>query len=55
MKEKNTSFKVHDTKRGHIFATLAEACEYAAMIARTTGVFVAVTESKAKPTHIFKI
>ncbi len=49
------SFKVHDTKRGHIFATLDEARAYAAQIVQARGVFVAVTENKAKPTHIFKI
>lgn len=49
------SYKVHDTKRGHIFATLDEARAYAAEVVRVCGVFVAVTESRAKPTHIYEL
>lgn len=48
------SYKVHDGKRGHIFATLDEASRYAADLFHYKNEVVAVTETKAKPTHIYK-
>ena len=47
------SYRVHDSKRGKVFETLQEARSYAADIARTTGDIVAVTECRARATHIY--
>lgn len=48
------AYKVHDGKRGHIFATLEEAARYADAIRKNSGYIVAVTETKAKATHVYE-
>jgi len=49
------NYKVHYGKRGKVFATLAEASAYANEIMRRFGVIVAVTETKARATHIYEL
>ena len=49
------AYKVHDTKRGHIFATLKEASAYADYLRRKTRVIVLVTECRAKATHVWEV
>lgn len=48
------NYLVHDSKRGKVFATLAEASAYARDHQKATGDFVAVTETNRKVTHIYK-
>lgn len=45
------NYKVHDSKRGKVFATLKEANAYANEILRKTGYVLLVTETKANVTH----
>ena len=47
------NYKVHDTKRGKVFETLKEAQAYANEIEDRTHVIVAITETRAKVTHIY--
>lgn len=47
------NYKVHDSKRGKVFATLEEANGYANDVARKTGYVLLVTETKAKVTHTY--
>lgn len=49
------NYKVHDTARGHIFATLKEARQFAEDIRRASRVIVAITETRAAVTHTYII
>lgn len=48
------NYKVHDSKRGKVFATLKEANAYANEMIRKTGAVFLVTETKAKVTHEYQ-
>ncbi len=48
------NYKVHDGKRGKVFASLSEANGYANEIAAKTGYILLVTETTAKVTHTYK-
>ena len=48
------NYLVHDhTKRGEVFATLAEANAYRGDIINQTGRVYLITETKRKVTHIY--
>ena len=49
------TYKVWDTKRGHIFATEAEARAYCNHLLKTRGIIVLMTESQAKATHVWEV
>lgn len=48
------NYKVHDSKRGKCFASLAEANAYCNLILRETGIVLTVTETRGKVTHTYK-
>lgn len=52
--EKKKTYTVHDSKRGHTFATLDEAGAYERDQRKRTGVFCAVTEGTRAVTHTYK-
>ena len=52
--ERVKHYKVWSSNRGKIFETLAEAEAYADHIFRATNTVVAITETKAAVTHIYK-
>lgn len=48
------NYLVHDhSRRGKVFATMAEANAYANDIIRNSGVVCLVTETRRKVTHIY--
>ena len=49
------TYKVWDSKRGHIFATEAEARAYCNHLLKTRGIIVLMTESQAKATHVWEV
>ena len=52
---KTTNYKVHSGGRGKVFATLEEATAYANEILRVHRELVAVTETRAAVTHIYRL
>lgn len=48
------NYKVCDSARGHIFGTLKEACSYAELIRRETGIIIAVISTDKAVTHFYK-
>ena len=53
LKVKKT-YTVHDTKRGHTFATFEEARAYERDCRKKTGEFFALTEGTRVVTHTYK-
>ena len=52
---KTTNYKVHSGGNGKVFATLEEATAYANEILRVHRELVAVTETRAAVTHIYRL
>ena len=52
--QKIKTYTVHDSKRGHTFATLEEANSYERDRRKRTGEFCAVTEGNRTVTHTYK-
>lgn len=48
------NYRVWDKGKGKVFETLEQAAGYANLIKTTTGVIVAITETRSPVTHVFK-
>lgn len=49
------NYKVHDSKRGKVFATLEEANAYRNEIIHKTGYVYAISETKAAVTYVYNL
>lgn len=49
------NYKVLDSKRGKVFATLAEANAYRNEVISKTGYVYAISETKSAVTHIYEL